>query len=101
MKTFTAFLALLAVSCCSSRQIERRGAIPSQFTFVTSGTTLQQVVDTVGPWTRIRGSGVQWYQFDQPDGSAVLVLPDWPFTRTNKIHTIWFVQHTNEIDIHP
>jgi hypothetical protein len=49
--------------------------IPAQFAFITTNTTLQEVVDRVGKYDRVRGSGILYYEYDLPDGSALLISP--------------------------
>src|SRR5215203_2414137 len=62
--------------------------VPAKFQFITKDTTLRQVVERVGRWDRVRGSGVLYYEFALPDGSAVLVHPEWPFGLENKIQSV-------------
>jgi hypothetical protein len=47
----------------------------AQFAFITTNTTLQDVIDRLGKYDRVRGSGILWYEYDLPDGSAVLITP--------------------------
>jgi hypothetical protein len=75
--------------------------VPTKFRFITKDTTLQQVVDRVGRWDRVRGSGVLYYEFDLPDGGAVLVHPEWPFRLENKIQSVTAYRSTNEIALAP
>jgi len=77
------------------------GDIPPRFAFITTNTTLQQVIDKVGMYDRERGSGIARYEYDLPDGSAVLISPEWPFTPTNKIEGIAFFHRKNEIKLYP
>jgi len=75
--------------------------LPAQFMFITPNTTLQQVIDRVGKYDRVRGSGISFYEYDLSDGSAVLIRPEWPFEPTNKIRGVTFFRSTNEITLHP
>ena len=72
-----------------------------QFSFITTNTTLQEVVKRVGQFDRIRGSGISYYEYDLSGGSAVLINLEWPFQLTNKIHGIKFYQSTNDIGLSP
>jgi hypothetical protein len=98
----------LLVASCSQRQQTASGTavpttngIPAQFAFITTNTTLQQVIDRVGKYDRVRGSGVLYYEYDLSDGSAVLVSPEWPFQPTNRIRGVSIYRSTNEITLHP
>jgi hypothetical protein len=75
--------------------------IPAKFRFITKDTTLQQVVDRVGHWDRVRGSGILYYEFDLADGSAVIVSPEWPFRLENKIQSVTAHRSTNDITLAP
>jgi hypothetical protein len=75
--------------------------IPPQFTFITTNTTLQQVMDKMGKYDRVRGSGISYYEYDLQNGSAVLISPEWPFSPTNKIRGVTFYQNTNAITLYP
>ena len=75
--------------------------IPAQFAFITTNTTLQEVVDKVGKYDRVRGSGILHYEYDLPDGAAVLVSPAWPFQPTNKIQGVAYFRSTNDIHLYP
>ena len=76
-------------------------AIPEQFGFITNGTTLQQVVDAVGKYTRVRGSGILYFEYDLPDGSAVLIGPEWPFESDSRIRNVFFYPHATDITLAP
>jgi hypothetical protein len=76
-------------------------ALPPQFRFISRETTLQQVVDRVGAYTRVRGSGIQAFEFDLKDGSAVLVFPEYPFQLHCKIRSVQFYPKKEQIDIFP
>ena len=78
---------LIAVAC-SSALILGCGTpkhTAGEFNFVTTNTTLQQIIDRVGPYDRVRGSGVLYYQWNLSDGSAILVATEEPFQQTNKV----------------
>ncbi len=75
--------------------------LPEQFSFITSDTTLQQVVDRVGNYSRVRGSGVQYFEFDLGNGSAVLVGPEWPFEPVSKVRNATFYKDARKITLAP
>ena len=76
-------------------------ALPAQFRFISRDTTLQQVVDRIGPYTRVRGSGIQAFEYDLSDGSAVLLFPEHPFQMHCKIRKVQFYPKKEQIDIFP
>jgi hypothetical protein len=51
----TVALLIASNACGASHEL------PAKFRFITSKTTLQQVIDKVGPYTRVRGSGMLYY----------------------------------------
>lgn len=64
--------------------------------------TLQEIIDRVGRYDRVRGSGIAYYEYDFSDGSAVLVCPDVSSTaKTNPTVAITFYQSTNDIHLYP
>ena len=66
---------VFALTAC--RQPDIRGRKVSQFSFITTNTTLQDVVNRVGKYDRISGSGIQMFEYDLDDGSKiVLYQPD-------------------------
>jgi hypothetical protein len=75
--------------------------IPPQFAFITTNTTLRAVIDRIGNYNRVRGSGILHYEYDLPDGSAVLLTPGWPFKPTDKICEGVFYLSTNDIKFYP
>ena len=78
-----------------------RNELPNQFRFISHKTTLRQVIDRLGPYTRVRGSGVQAFEYDLPDGSAVLIFPEHPFQPSNKIRDVQFYPKKEQISIYP
>ena len=80
---------------------ESTNKIPVQFRFITTNTTLQQVVGKLGKYDRVRGSGIQYYEYDLSGGSAVLILTDSPFRLTNNVRSVIFFKSTNEIYLNP
>jgi len=95
-------LALIAVALLiTSIAYGSSHQMPAKFRFITSKTTLQQVIDKVGPYSRVRGSGMLYYQWDLADGSAVLVLPEWPFEPKNRIRHVEYFRNAKDISLHP
>ncbi len=76
--------------------------IPTQFAFITTNMTLQEVVDRIGKYDRVRGSGISYYEYDFVNGSAMLVCPD--VSLAAKDHprvSITFYRSTNDIHLYP
>ena len=74
----------------------------ADFTQLPRNLTLEQVIDRVGIFDRVRGSGIWYFEYDFPDGSAVLVCPDWSRAgRTNPTISVGFYRSTNEIKLPP
>jgi hypothetical protein len=76
--------ALDSIADTASRDLpkEFRSVIPNL-------TAAQQVLDTVGPYSRVAGRGdVVAFEYDLPNGYAVLVLLHWPFQRDSKVRGI-------------
>jgi hypothetical protein len=71
--------------------------VPAQFRFITFDTSLEDVVRRVGQWNRIRGTNVLYYQWNLPDGSAVLVGPEPPFQLQSRIRGVTAYRSTNDI----
>ena len=63
--------------------------------------TLQQVVDRVGRYDRVRGSGIQYYEWDLADGSAALISVEHPFQLSNRVQGIAFFRTPEEIHLFP
>ncbi|MEI8291611.1 MAG: hypothetical protein WCH99_19255 [Verrucomicrobiota bacterium] len=71
--------------------------VPAKFAFITKKTTLQQVIDRLGKCDRVRGKGGAYYEYDLPDGAAVLVCPEAPYQLTNRIGGVTYFESTNYI----
>jgi hypothetical protein len=67
---------------------------------ITTNMTLRQVTDRLGNYSRERGSGILYYEYDLADGSAVLIHAD-GLDPTNKVLTVGFLHSTNEIPLWP
>ena len=76
-------------------------AIPAEFAFITTRTTLRQVTDRLGKYDRVRGSGISYYEYDLPDGAAVLVGPEWPFDASSRIRSVEFYRKVSDITLYP
>ena len=104
MKSFVT-LALLStfVAGCSPREhTPSRQRTATDLSLITTNMTLQQVIDRVGMYDRVRGSGISYYEYAFAGGSAVLVCPDLSLAaKTNPSITITFYRSTNEIPLSP
>ena len=113
MNTFIHIAVVVVfVSGCGSRQsaptptptpsasapLERTA---ENFQAITTNMIFQQVIDRFGIYDRVRGSGMLYYQYDLPDGTAVLVSVEPPFQPTNRIWGVGFYRSSNEIPLHP
>jgi hypothetical protein len=110
-KRFIPFaVVVVLVSSCGSRRSPPVAAPSPQaslqrsaakFRSITTNMTLQEVIDRFGMYDRVRGSGISYYQYDLPDGGAVLISSEWPFRPTNRIQAVGFYQSTSEIPLNP
>jgi hypothetical protein len=84
--------------------------LPAEFRFITSGTTIQEVIDKVGPYSRIRkhlahpsfGTGyglstgpsgmpmLVLVEYDLPYHAAVILLPEPPFQPQDRIRAAFY-----------
>lgn len=93
-------LSLLAVGCDSHYTPPKRTV--AEFHLLTTNMTLRQIIDRVGIYDRVRGSGIVDYEYDFPDGSAVLVCPDLSSAaKANPTVSITFYHSTNDIHLYP
>ena len=107
-------LAVFAAGCSRSNTTSSPVAatetnLPPQFAFIQTNLdtiTLEQVTASVGPYQHVGrlpedGDAVT-YEFDLPDGSAVLVVADHP-TRAgrNTVHRVRFFKSTNDFQLQP
>ena len=92
-----------------NRDIPARG-LPVEFRFITHDTTIQDVLDKVGPYSLIRKHEVSErfaaahecvqgrlgspeivsYDYDLPYHAAVVLLPEHPFTPENRIRAVYY-----------
>lgn len=91
------------------REIPTR-QLPAEFRFITNDTTLQEVVDKAGPYSRVRrlvvdpsfasGFGLAegpsgmpalvLLDYDLPYHAAVILLPEFPFELENRIRAAYY-----------
>jgi hypothetical protein len=74
-------------------------ALPSTFRFITHETTLQQVIDRLGPASRVielalrhRDGDTEHFkahEYELPYRAAVLVMPQRPFEAEDKIRAVY------------
>jgi hypothetical protein len=60
--------------------------LPQEFRFITHDTTVQEVIDSIGPYTRVTETGL--VRYDLPSGGALFLFPDPPFSPTSRIRGI-------------
>ena len=92
-----------------NRDIPARG-LPVEFRFITHDTTIQDVLDKVGPYSLIRKHEVSErfaaahecvqgrlgspeivsYDYDLPYHAAVVLLPEHPFTPENRLRAVYY-----------
>jgi hypothetical protein len=64
----------------------QRQELPQEFRFITRNTTVQEVVDSVGPYTRVTETGL--VRYDLPSGGALFLFPEPPFSPASRIRGI-------------
>ena len=118
MRTFIVIaglvLAVMATGCSRSDTTNPPAAVtetnlPPQFAFILKNLdviTLEEVTASVGPYQhigRLLEDGDQvTYEFDLPDGSAVLVTADHPpRAGRNTVHRVRFFKSTNDFKLQP
>ena len=60
--------------------------LPQEFRFITRETKVQDVVDTVGPYTRITESGL--VRYDLSSGGALFLFTEQPFSPDSRVRGI-------------
>lgn len=60
-------------------------AFPEKFRFISTNTTLQEVTQRLGPPDQTVGSGTQSYLYEMPNGTAVWLFPEWPYSLKSKV----------------
>jgi hypothetical protein len=73
--------------------------LPSTFRFITHDTTLQEVIDRLGPASRVfelalrhRDGDAEHFkahEYDLPYNAAVIIMPQRPFEPEDKIRAIY------------
>jgi hypothetical protein len=71
--------------------------LPQEFRFITRESTVQEVVDTVGPYTRVTESGL--VRYDLPSGGALFLFPEPPFAPTSRIRGIQLYRTEDEVPV--
>jgi hypothetical protein len=80
----------------------RKEELPEQFRFVSRDTTVQQLVERIGPYSRVRGDdNLKAFQYDLPSGSAILIFPEWPFGDRSRIRGVQFYPNRDTIRLFP
>jgi hypothetical protein len=78
----------------SEMMIDKRivpSELPVEFRFITNETTVQEVIDKAGPYSRIATKdGVVSYEYDLPYHAALIIFPEPPFKPESKIRTVFF-----------
>jgi hypothetical protein len=60
--------------------------LPREFRFITRESTVQEVVDTVGPYIRVTETGL--VRYDLPSGGALFLFPEPPSSPTSRVRGI-------------
>ena len=60
--------------------------LPQEFRFITRESTVQEVVDVVGPYTRVTQTGL--VRYDLPSGGALFLFPEPPFSPASRIRGV-------------
>jgi len=99
----------LILHAYKARDIPTR-QLPVEFRFITNDTTLQEIVDKIGPCSRVRklpvdqgfasGYGLSpgpmgmpsivLVEYDLPYHAAVILLPEYPFEPENRIRAVFY-----------
>jgi hypothetical protein len=84
--------------------------LPSEFHFITHETTLQEVIDRLGPCSRVvrlpvdpesglgygfastkhGGAAVITFEYHLPYNAAAIVMPEYPFEPQNRIRAVFY-----------
>jgi hypothetical protein len=73
--------------------------LPREFRFITRDTTLQEIVDRVGPYTRLPETHL--VRYDLPCGGAILIYPEPPFTLLSKVRGVQFYRTEADVPVFP
>ena len=105
------------VKAFEAREIPAAG-LPSEFRFITHETRLEEVLEKLGKPSRIvklpinRDAGLGYalvssgtgapailtFEYDLPYRGAVIVMPEFPFERQNRIRAVFYQPIKSEID---
>jgi len=87
-----------ATQAYAHRAIDTVG-LPSTFRFITHDTTLQQVIDRLGPASRVVELALRHrdgdtehfkaYEYDLPYKAAILVMPHRPFEPDDRVRAVY------------
>jgi hypothetical protein len=91
-------LTIADLTGCAKHSVARARSA-RDFGFISTNTTLNQVIQKLGPCDRVSGSGIQMFEYDLADDSKIVLWPDWPFSGTNLIHRVAQVRGTNYSDM--
>ena len=69
--------------------------LPSDFRFITRGTTLQQVIEQAGPPSRTKaieldGNALSVFEYELPARGAVVVMPELPFEPESRVRAVLY-----------
>jgi hypothetical protein len=87
-----------ATDAYAHREIDT-AALPSTFRFITHDTTLQEVIERLGPASRVVELALRHhdgdtehfkgYEYDLPYSAAVIVMPQRPFEPEDKVRAVY------------
>lgn len=76
--------------------------LPREYRFITDQTMLGRITEVLGPCTCVRGNDrIQALQYNLPNGSAVLIFPEWPFKRDSRILGVHMYDSDKAIPLFP
>jgi hypothetical protein len=76
--------------------------LPPEFRFIQVGTTVKDVVDVLGKYSRIRGCDqIQALQYNLDNGSAVIIFPEWPFSYESRVIGVLQCDSKNKVPLFP
>lgn len=76
--------------------------LPIEFRFIRRSTRLMEVIEKVGPYSKVRGSGeIKAMQFDLPSGGSILIFPAFPFAPSSAVRGILFVANHDDVGLFP
>lgn len=69
--------------------------LPREFRFITHETTLQEVIEKVGPYTRVTQKGL--VRYDLPSGGALFLFPEPPFSDSSRVRGIQLYRTEDQV----